>query len=100
MNHQDLIDEIAELCDCHNVLYYYIPDSRKVQGRRGFPDIAMVGSFHTMFREIKVGEDKLSPDQVVWKYSLYAAGQDVDIWRERDLDSGRIEDEIASLNER
>ena len=96
--HQSLVDEIATVADRHGVLWVYFPDSRKVQGHKGSPDLLLCGTHHMILREVKTYGDRMRPDQVRWKYQLLSAGADMNVWTPRDLENGRVEQEIRQLN--
>ena len=57
----------------------------------GFPDLYMVRFSHdkdgvlhmqSMYRELKVGKNVLTPSQQAWGSSLMFAGENYDVWRE------------------
>jgi hypothetical protein len=77
------------------VRYYHPYDSRRCVP--GFPDLMLVGTQGSAFRELKSQSGTLSPHQREWGYALRAAGLDWDIWRPSDLTSGRIAEELAAL---
>jgi hypothetical protein len=69
-----------------------------VQGDgKGFPDLVLAGPGGVAFREVKVGSNKATPEQMIWLSVLTSAGADAAIWHERDWHSGRIEDELREL---
>lgn len=98
MSHQELIDDFGELADKHGVMWTYWPDSRKVQGHKGFPDLILCGEYHCIFREVKDWNDYLRPDQVKWNYRLKGANINIKLWTPRDLKDGSAEREIMDLN--
>jgi hypothetical protein len=83
------------LCTLLGVRYYHPYDSRR--SVPGFPDLVLVGRSGLAFRELKSQTGTVSPDQRQWGYALRCAGHSWDVWRPRDLWSGRIEAELAAL---
>jgi hypothetical protein len=83
------------LCKELGIRYFHAYNSR--HSVPGFPDLVLVGSHGIAYRELKTDWGKLSPDQTTWKYALLATGQDWEIWRPRDLASGLIRAQLATL---
>ena len=73
-------------------LCYHTFDSRR--SASGFPDLVLVRE-RVLFRELKVGKNKLSQSQELWRDSIMDAGGDWAEWRETDLD-----DIVADLSRR
>jgi len=73
-------------------LCYHTFDSRR--SASGFPDLVLVRE-RVLFRELKVGKNKLSPTQELWRDSIMDAGGDWAEWRETDMD-----DIVADLSRR
>jgi hypothetical protein len=74
--------------------------NQRIAGNKGFPDLMVVGPGGVLFRELKTMDGMsrgLRPDQVTWRDRLKAAGQDWETWMPLDLDSGRIEKELAAI---
>lgn len=65
---------------------------------KGWPDwfLVSVRRRRSMFRELKTNTSTLDVDQARVIAILQAAGADADVWRPRDLESGRIERELRS----
>lgn len=59
----------------------------------GWPDWVVVGR-RVLYRELKSSGGQLTPEQRRVGWLLRAAGQDWDVWRPRDLHSGRIAREL------
>jgi hypothetical protein len=55
-------------------------------GDRGFPDLLMVKGSRILYRELKVGRNKLSDHQQAWRDRLLAAGADWQEWRPEQMD--------------
>ncbi len=60
----------------------------------GWPDLCIVGQGRILFRELKVGRNTLSAEQVEWIRALEEAGSDVGVWTDVDWHSGLIEAEL------
>ena len=73
-------------------LCYHTYDSRR--SASGFPDLVLVRE-RVLFRELKVGKNKLSQSQELWRDSIMDAGGDWAEWRETDMD-----DIVADLSRR
>lgn len=82
------------LCTQLGIRWFHVHDSRR--SVPGFPDLVLV-SARIAYRELKSDEGILRPEQREWRDALRAAGADWDIWRPRDLTSGRIRSELATL---
>ena len=64
-------------------LCYHTYDSRR--SASGFPDLVLVRE-RVLFRELKVGKNKLSQSQELWRDSIMDTGGDWAEWRETDMD--------------
>lgn len=62
----------------------------------GWPDWVVVGR-RVLYRELKSSGGQLTPEQRRVGWLLRAAGQDWDVWRPRDLASGRIARELNQI---
>ena len=56
-----------------------------IQGHAGFPDLVLVRPPETIFVELKSAIGKTSDKQDEWIAALQAAGQEVHIWRPKDI---------------
>jgi hypothetical protein len=63
---------------------------------KGFPDLLLWKPGRFLVRELKAAHGRLSPEQEKVLADLEAAGLDVGVWKPADLDSGRIQAELAS----
>jgi len=97
MSEAQLLAAVRQACRTLGLLCYHTYDSRRSDP--GFPDLVIVGE-RVIYRELKTERGRVRPEQSVWLDALTAAGQDADIWRPRDLHSGRIASELASLRRR
>ncbi|MCK9513768.1 MAG: VRR-NUC domain-containing protein [Pigmentiphaga sp.] len=50
---------------------------------KGFPDLVLVRET-VLFVELKVGKNRLTPDQVAWRDALQAAGANWHLWTDDD----------------
>lgn len=78
--------------------------NQRIAGNKGFPDLEIMGPGGVLYRELKTMNGMgpgggLRPDQLVWRDRLLAAGQDYEIWTPRDLETGRIEQQLAAIEE-
>lgn len=94
MSEDDLMGHIARLCKDLGLLAYHTHTSRR--STSGYPDWHIVGRT-SIFRECKNELEKPTAAQREWISRLEAAGHDVDVWRPRDLVSGRIQRELVAL---
>lgn len=96
MTEAQLLREVGKLCLRHDVEldHRYQP----VQDRAGWPDCGLLGTRAAAFRELKTAAGRLSPAQRRTGERMRACGLDWDVWRPADLDSGRIELEVAALS--
>ena len=63
-------------------------------GDQGFPDLVMVHPIRgCIYVELKVGKNQVSNTQWDWINTLEDAGQEVHVWRPKDLD--KISDRLA-----
>ena len=95
MTEDDLMGHIARLCRDIGLLAYHTHDSRRSE--QGFPDWTIVGPGGLLFRECKNEVKKPTPEQAKWLAALRAVGLDADLWRPRDLVSGRVQGELVAL---
>lgn len=69
-----------------------------VQGDgKGYPDLTIVGPGGFMWRELKDDGKYPTPEQKAWLADLTAAGADADVWKPKDLISGRIKAELTAI---
>jgi hypothetical protein len=74
-----------------------IPDSRRVLGRPGFPDVLLASPKGIRFWELKTDGGDLSKLERQWKWMLQAAGASWAVRRPADLASGLIGFDLAEL---
>jgi hypothetical protein len=90
-----LQDTVAKMCRLFGVELYHTYDSRR--SAPGWPDLVLCGPRKLIFRELKTETGKVTPEQERWGLMLRHAGQDWDIWRPADLQSGRIQRELEAI---
>lgn len=70
---------------------------RSDKSEKGFPDRVFVGTHGALFRELKTETGVVTPEQQEWLDGMRAVGLDADVWRPRDLFSGRIDRELRAI---
>jgi hypothetical protein len=96
----ELLAAIIPLCEQRGIWWVHIDTphhNKRRQNLFGFPDLFLCGTRRIAFRELKKQDGRTRPTQTDWKYRLWAAGQDYDVWRPGDLQSGRIQRELDLL---
>lgn len=84
---------VCDLLTARNWRWSYIPDSRKVQGHAGIPDIIAVRGERLLFIELKTERGRLSPAQQVWHKALDFTAAESYVFRPHDAQ--RIERILA-----
>lgn len=79
------------------LLFFHLTRPQKLG--KGFPDLVIAGPGGVLYRELKMPGGSLSPEQVSWKWTLLTSGQNWAVWQPADLESGKIERELARLAE-
>ena len=87
---QSAVIELAKLYGwkVHHTRACQMPSGRwatPIQGHAGFPDLVLVRPPDTIFVELKSAIGRTSDKQDEWIAALQAAGQEVHIWRPRDI---------------
>lgn len=75
---EPLLAKVTGKCDELGLLWRHDPDSRRIQGHRGFLDLVIVGR-GALFREVKEAS-RPSRAQLRWIRALKRAGLDAGIW--------------------
>lgn len=88
-------DTVIALCKLLGVAWYHPFFSRR--SAAGWPDLALCGDSGFLLRELKTDSGRLTLDQQEWGARLRKAGQDWDVWRPGDLQSGRIQLELEAI---
>jgi hypothetical protein len=101
MTEDELLAEVAARCEQRGIWWVHIDTpfhNKRRQNMIGFPDLFLCGTKRAAFRELKSQwRGRMSSEQTDWRYRLQAAGQDWDLWRPSDLESGRIDRELDGL---
>lgn len=92
---EPLLAKVTGKCDELGLLWRHVPDSRRIQGHRGFPDLEAVGRRGALFREIKEAS-RPSRAQLGWIRALDRAGLDACVWTWADWPD-RIEAELEAI---
>lgn len=95
ISERELDNRIRDLCRLLGIWRWHAYDSRR--SARGFPDLVLVGTRKTIFRELKTERGRLTLDQKLVGNRLKSSGQDCAVWRPSDLLSGRIAGELAEI---
>lgn len=98
MTELDLLRQVEKLCRRHDVQLFhsYQPE----RDRPGFPDCTLLGTRAAAFRELKSRTGRLRPEQLQTINRMRACGLNAGLWRPADLESGRVELELAALSGR
>jgi hypothetical protein len=88
-------DTVIAMCKLFGVAWYHPFFSRR--SAAGWPDLALCGGNGFLLRELKTENGRLTRDQQTWGLMLRSAGQDWDVWRPADLQSGRIQRELEAI---
>ena len=84
MTEAELLERVLAEADRRGIYVLHIPDSRRVMGVAGFPDLLLAGPCGILFRELKSLHGPVSPAQRRWLAALRASGQDARVWRPGD----------------
>jgi hypothetical protein len=85
MSERDLQRYVLDVAKARGWITYHTFDSRRSQP--GFPDLILLRGERQVVAELKVGNNKPTPAQEVWLDAFHAAGAQVCVWREGDLDT-------------
>ena len=90
---------VVERVNLYGGLAMHHPDSRRLVGDAGAPDLIIVieidGRETVLYRELKLADGRTSKAQKEWGRRLTAAGQDWAVWRPEDMDNGRMDKELG-----
>ncbi len=103
MLEEQLLAEVMARCEQLAVACVHVSavhHNRRRQNLIGFPDLFLCGPGGVAFRELKREGGWLRPTQTNWKYRLLAAGQDWGVWQPSDLETGKVDKELAALARR
>ncbi len=91
MSEKQFQDHVVAMAKRLGWLTYHTYSSK--HSAPGFPDLVMVRGT-VLYRELKAANGVVSHHQDVWLRALRVAGVDADVWKPKDLMSGRIEREL------
>jgi hypothetical protein len=96
MTEAELQAEVIRLCDKYRLYWHHDPDSRTVQGKKGFPDLVICGT-QLIMAELKSQYGNVTTFQTDWRYRLQSAGVKHVVWRPSDLQEGTIERVLSEI---
>lgn len=80
--------QVIQLAKAYGWRYYHTHDSRR--SVEGFPDLVLVSHKRSparlVFAELKAENGRLTDAQRGWHHALVEAGQEVYLWKPRDMD--------------
>lgn len=97
MTENELLEQLLERARQRGIYARHVPDSRRVLGMRGFPDLVLAGPKGFLVAELKSEGGQLARDQTRWRYRLQANAIAWKLWRPGDLDNGLIGFELDSI---
>lgn len=104
MTESQLLTNVVEFSQWHGLLVHHCRPARTkegwrtpIQGRRGFPDLAVVGRGGLLLPELKSDTGSLDADQRTWRDVLLAAGLRWRLWRPTHWLNGTIQAELEAL---
>lgn len=92
-----MIAAISELCSGFGLMWHFVPDSRRLNCPKGFPDVVIAGPGGVIFRELKTPHHYLTPEQKTWSWTLRSAGADFKVWMPMSFRQGEVRSELAAL---
>lgn len=96
MSERRLTIEILAECERLGLLAHHCPDVRRCEGRRGMPDLLVLGST-LLLAELKDRDGDTSASQDMWLYRLHRAGIPYAVWRPQDLADGLIQAKLREM---
>jgi hypothetical protein len=107
MTEAELEIEVVDLCEQLRLLWHHCTSSTRCRGRRGLPDMVIVGPRGHLFRELKGADGETTSDQDLWGWSLNRSarpGEHIDAtislwsgWWPGDWHNGRIRKELEAI---
>jgi len=100
MSESDLRSQVTQLAQILGWKVAYFRTAQSQKGWRtpvgadgkGWPDLVLLKGQKVLFRELKVGYNKPSEEQVRWLDDLQTAGQDARIWTDKDWPEAVMEE--------
>lgn len=105
MSEDDLLGHVLTIAAGLQLLVHHCRPARQkdgtwrtpIQGDAGFPDLVIVGTRGTAYRELKRQDGRPTAPQRRWLAYLTASGQNARTWRPADLVDGTILAELKEL---
>lgn len=106
MSEAQLLQAVLDLAQLKQIKTAHFPAVETKSGRwltpvrgdaKGWLDLFLLGAGGALFRELKTETNSLEPEQRQWMADLRTAGYDADVWKPRDLHSGRIAAELDAI---
>jgi hypothetical protein len=95
MTEAQLQAAVLDLCKLLGIWWYHAYQPK--YDNAGWPDLVLIGSRATIFRELKKAGQDPTPEQADVGARLARSGQDWDVWRPADLRSLRILRELQAI---
>jgi hypothetical protein len=97
LTESEFLAEVYKLADAEGVFVHHCGIAWRCHGD-GWPDLVLVGTRGVLYREVKASpDDRMRPEQTALLWLLRAAGQDAEVWTEKDLASGTVAWEIRVI---
>ncbi len=99
MTEKEFLKQVCEIARLHGWEYVHFRPGMTRDGRwmtamdcsrSGFPDLVLVnprGKKNIIFAELKVGTNKLTTEQAIWRTAIGMAGAEIYEWRPEDMDA-------------
>lgn len=94
MTEAELEEHVRALCKDLGLYRHHVYDSRRTTS--GWPDDTIIGT-RIVHRELKTERGKVTAEQEAVGARITRAGGDWDVWRPRDLLSGRVAGELRAI---
>lgn len=94
VNERQIQAVITRMCDDRGLYWKDEPDSRR--SKKGWVDLVILGN-GALFVEVKADTGRRTREQIDMSLKLVFAGLQYRLWREEDLRSGVVEDELNKL---
>ena len=94
----ELTRDVIGAADHAGLLWHHCPDSRRCQGRAGFPDLFIAGPGGLVAAELKMPGAGTTASQDLWGWTISVAPPfRYRLWNPRHWEEGIIADELAKL---
>ena len=94
---KDFQRAVVQLAELHSWRWQHLPDSRRIQGNPGFPDLFLAKGGKLLLIELKVGYNTLETAQELWRNDIEPrvanATHEYHLWYPKDMegpDGGEI----------